>query len=40
MLVALLAVLVLPAASLNTPAPTEIEPEPVWVFVLGVNTAV
>ena len=35
----MLAVLVLPAASLNTPAPTEIEPEPVWVFAVGVKTA-
>lgn len=35
-----LAVLVLPAASEKTPLATETDPEPLWVFAVGVNTTV
>jgi hypothetical protein len=37
---ALLAVLPLPAASVNVPAATEIDAEPDCVFAVGVNVAV
>ena len=36
--VAVLAVLLLPAASVNAPAPTEMDPEPEFVLVVGVKT--
>ena len=38
--VAELAELVFPAASVNTPSATDTEPEPLWVFAVGVYTTV
>ena len=38
--VAELAVLLFPAASVNTPLATDTEPEPLCVFAVGVNTTV
>ena len=38
--VAELAVLLFPAASVNPPLATDTEPEPLCVFVVGVNTTV
>lgn len=35
-----LAVFVFPAVSEKTPLETETEPEPLWVFAVGVNTTV
>jgi hypothetical protein len=40
MAVAVLAVLVLPAVSVNTPAATETEPDPVCMFAVGVKITV